>query len=159
MQRFKITKDGYQKLQKELDKLVNVERPAVIKAISEARDLGDLSENAEYESAQERKTIIDSMIATLSDRVGSADVVDISKLSKTKKTSGFGATVTIEDLDTEKKKTYTLVSEYESDLDKGLISITSPVGKALDEKRVGDEVEIRTPGGIKNYEILKVEYK
>jgi len=157
MQSFKITRAGYNKIQKELDHLIDVERPAVIKAISEARDLGDLTENAEYESAKEEQGLIESKITTLSDLLARSEVVDISKMEG--KTVDFGATVTIEDLETEKKKTYTLLSEYESDLEKGIISITSPVGKALVGKEKGDEVEIQTPGGVKDYEILKVEYK
>jgi transcription elongation factor GreA len=157
MQTFKITKKGKEKIQKELDHLIDVERPAVIKAIAEARELGDLSENAEYSSAREEQGLIESKINTLTDLIARAEVIDVSKLSG--KVVGFGATVTIEDADTEKKKTYTLLSEYESNLDKGIISITSPVGKALVGKEEGDDVEIKTPSGIKDYEILKVEYK
>jgi len=157
MQSFKITRTGYDKIQKELNHLIDVERPAVIKAISEARELGDLSENAEYSSAKEDQGLIESKITTLSDLLARAEVVDVSKLVG--KTIDFGATVTVEDLETGKQKTYTLLSEYESNLEKGIISITSPVGTALVGKEKGDEVEIQTPSGVKDYEILKVEYK
>jgi len=157
MQSFKITRAGYNRIQKELNHLIDVERPEIIKAIAEARDLGDLSENAEYHSAKEIQGLVESKINTLSDALARSEVIDISKLSG--KVVDFGATVTIEDQDTEKKKTYTLLSEFESDLDKGIISITSPVGQALVGKEKGDEVEIKTPGGVKDYEILEVEYK
>jgi transcription elongation factor GreA len=157
MQSFKITKEGYNKIQKELNHLIDVERPAVIKTIAEARDLGDLSENSEYNAAKENQGMIEAKINTLSDILARAQIVDTSKLSGN--TVDFGATVVMEDTGTNEKKKYTLLSEYESNLDKGIISITSPVGLALTGKETGDEVEIHTPNGVKSYEILKVEYK
>ncbi len=157
MQTVKITREGYNKMQKEMNHLIDIDRPVIIKAIAEARELGDLSENAEYHSAKETQGMIESKINTLSDTLARAEVIDVSKLSG--KIVNFGATVTIEDQDTEKQKTYRLLSEHESDLDKGIISITSPVGRALVGKEKGDEVEIKTPNGVKDFEILNVEYK
>lgn len=157
MQRFKITKDGYQKIKKELDKLLTVERPAISKAIGEAIELGDLSENEEYATAKDKQKVIEAMIATLSERLANADVVDIQSFAGN--TINFGATVKLLDLNTDKEIKYQLLSEFESDVNKGIIAIESIVGRALVGKKKGDEVEIKTPAAIKEYEILSVEYK
>ena len=157
MQRFKITKSGYNGLKAKLDHLLNVERPAVSKAIGEAIEMGDLSENAEYSSAKDKQVIIENSISNLTDLLSRADVVDISKLSGD--IIDFGATVSLIDEDTEKKVSYQLVSEVESDLDNGKISVESPVGKALVGKSKGDEIEIKTPSGTKFYEVINVEWK
>jgi len=156
MEKFQITKDGYQKLRSEIEKLKNVERPKIIAQIASARELGDLRENAEYHSAKDRQGFIEGQISDLEDKLNRAQVVDISKLSGDK--VKFGATVTLENLDNSKKVKYKIVSEFEADIEDGSISSLSPVARALIDKEVGDEVEIKTPGGLINYEILKIEF-
>lgn len=156
MLRFKITKDGYTKMKVELDHLINVERPTISKAIGEARDLGDLSENAEYSSAKEKQGVIENAIASLTDKLSRADIVDLSTLSGN--IVDFGATIELLDEDTEKKIIYQLVSEYESDLENRKISIESPIGTALVGKTINDTVEVHIPSGIKYYTILKIKY-
>lgn len=156
MEKFQITKTGFQKLKSELENLKNIERPNIIKAIAAARELGDLKENAEYHSARDRQGFIEAMIADFEDKVSRAEVIDISKLSGDK--IKFGATVKLENLDNGKKVSYKIVSDYEANIDDGLISSVSPVGRALLGKEIGDEVEIKTPGGIINFEILEVKF-
>ena len=156
MDKFQITKQGYEKLKAEVEKLKNVERPNIIKQIAAARELGDLKENAEYHSAKDKQGFIEAQIADLEARFLRAEIVDVSKLSGTK--VKFGATVTLENLDNGKKVTYKIVSDFEADIDEGLISSVSPVGRALINKEVGDELEISTPGGVMNYEILEVKF-
>lgn len=157
MQRFKITKNGYEELKEKLNHLLNVERPAVSKAIGEAIELGDLSENAEYSSAKDKQVVIENSIANLSDLLSRADVVDITKMSGN--VIDFGATVELVDEDTDRKVTYQLVSEVESNLENGKISMESPVGRALIGKSKNDEIEIKTPSGTKFYEVIDVEWK
>ena len=157
MQRFKITKGGYQKIKDELDNLLTVERPAISKAIGEAIELGDLSENEEYATAKDKQKVIEAMIATLSERLANADIVDIKSFAGD--TVNFGAMVKLLDLNTDKEIKYQLLSEFESDVNKGIIAIESIVGRALVGKKKGDEVEIKTPAGIKEYEVLSVDYK
>lgn len=156
MEKFQITKQGFQDLKKEVENLKNVERPKIIQQIAEARDHGDLKENAEYHSAREKQGLVEAQIADLEDKMLRSEVIDVSSLSGDKII--FGATVTLENLDDEKKVKYKIVSEYESNIDLGLISISSPVARSLINKKVGDEVEIRTPGGVVYYEILAVEF-
>lgn len=156
MSRFKITKEGYKKLKDELDFLVNVERPKISKAIGEARELGDLSENTEYSSSKEKQSVIEAMIANLNKKMSNAEIVDITKCSGD--VVDFGATVYLVDEDTDKETYYQLLSEYEADISKRIISIESPIGMALLGKEVGDSVEIKIPSGVKNYEILKIEW-
>ncbi len=156
MEKFQITTDGYKKLKAEIDNLKNVERPTIIKQIAAARELGDLKENAEYQTAKDRQGFIEAQIADLEDKFLRAEVIDIAKLSGDKII--FGATVTLENLDNEKKVTYKIVSEFEANIDEGLISSISPVARALISKQVGDDVEIKTPGGVINYEVLKIEF-
>ncbi|MDX2082555.1 MAG: transcription elongation factor GreA [Rickettsiales bacterium] len=156
MEKFQITKEGYQKLKAEIDNLKNVERPKVITAIATARELGDLRENAEYHSAKDKQGFIEAQIADLEDKFLRAEVIDISKLSGNKIT--FGATIKLENLDNGKIVTYKIVSEFEANIDDGLISSVSPVARALIGKEVGDEVEIKTPGGVSTYEILEVKF-
>jgi transcription elongation factor GreA len=127
-----------------------------VKAISEARSHGDLKENAEYHSAKDKQGFIEAQIGDLEDKFLRAEVIDISKLSGDK--VRFGATVKLEDLNSDKKVAYKIVSEFEANLDEGLISNSSPVARALIGKEVGDEVEIKTPGGIMNYEILEIKF-
>jgi transcription elongation factor GreA len=153
-----MTAGGLKNLQEELKNLKQVERHAVIKAISEAREHGDLSENAEYHAARERQGFIEGRIKELEDKVARAEVIDISKLSG--KDVKFGATVTLEDDDSGERHTYQIVGVDEADIKKGLISIISPLARALIGKSEGDSCDITTPGkGHKSYEIIEVAYK
>ena len=156
MEKFQITKEGYQKLRSEIDNLKNVERPKIITQISTARELGDLRENSEYHSAKDRQGFIEAQLADLEEKMNRAEVIDVSKLSGGK--VKFGATVTLENLDNSKKVKYKIVSEFEANIDEGLISSISPVARALIDKDAGEEVEIEAPVGIINYEILKVDF-
>ena len=156
MQKFPMTADGYARLEAELKHLKNVARPEVINAIAEAREHGDLSENAEYHAARERQSFIEGRVAELEDKVARAQVIDVSKLSG--KVVKFGATVTIVDEDTDEKMTYQLVGEDEADVKQGRIAITSPIARAIIGKTVGDSVEVMTPKGTRGYEVLKVKY-
>lgn len=152
-----MTSEGYKSLEEEIKFLKSVERPRIIKAIAEAREHGDLSENAEYHAAKEQQGLNESRVAELEDKISRAEVIDVSKLSGD--TVKFGATVTLVDEDTDEEATYQIVGEIEADVKKGRVSITSPIARALIGKSVGDSVEVNTPGGGKSYEILKVEYK
>jgi transcription elongation factor GreA len=138
MEKFQITIEGYKKLKAEIHNLKNVERPNIIKQIAAARELGDLKENAEYHSAKDKQGFIEAQIGDLEDKFLRAEVIDISKLSGDK--VRFGATVKLEDLNNDKKVTYKIVSEFEANIDEGLISNSSPVARALVGKEVGDEV-------------------
>ncbi|MBB3066833.1 MULTISPECIES: transcription elongation factor GreA [Limibacillus] len=151
-----MTASGYEQLQEELRHLRSVERPAVIKAIAAAREHGDLSENAEYHAARERQSFIEGRVAELEDKVSRAEVIDVSKLSGD--TVKFGATVTLVDEDTDEEMTYQLVGEDEADVKQGRIGITSPIARAIIGKSVGDSVEVDTPRGAKQYEILGVTW-
>ena len=156
MQRFKITAEGYENMKNELYLLVNVERPSVSKAIGEAIELGDLSENAEYTSAKEKQVLIENKIALLNERLSNADVIDLKTLVNDG-TVKFGMTVTLVDEDTEKKVKYQLVSEFESDIDKNKLSVESPLGRALLSKKVDDEIELKIGSNIKTYLIENIE--
>jgi transcription elongation factor GreA len=156
MDKFPMTAGGYVALEEELKRRQQVERPRIIQAIAEARSHGDLSENAEYHSAKEAQSLNEGRIAELEDKLSRAEVIDVSKLSGT--TVMFGATVTLVDEDTEEKKTYQIVGENEADVKSGRVSITSPTARALIGKKVGDSVEVNTPGGGKSYEILNVAF-
>ena len=151
-----MTAGGYQALDDELKRLKTVERPSVIAAISEARSHGDLSENAEYHAAKERQGWIEGRIAEIEDKISRAQVIDVSKLSGSQ--VKFGATVTVIDEDTEEEGRYQLVGEHEADVKEGRVSITSPIARAMIGKEQGDVVEVNTPGGVKAYEIVKVEW-
>ena len=155
MEKIPMTQQGHEAIEAELKQLKSVERPAIIKAIAEAREHGDLSENAEYHSAREKQSFIEGRIKDLEAVVGLADVIDTSKLSGAIK---FGATVTLVDEETDEERTYRIVGEYEADLEKGFLNIRSPIAAALIGKEEGDSVEVRTPGGVRNYEVLKIEY-
>ncbi len=152
-----MTAEGYRVLDDQLKQLKSVERPNVIAAISEAREHGDLSENAEYHAAKERQGWIEGQIAEIEDKISRAQVIDVTKLSGD--VVKFGATVTVVDEDTEEEGTYQIVGEHEADVKAGRISVSSPIARALISKEVGDVVEVNTPGGVKAYEILKVEWK
>jgi transcription elongation factor GreA len=152
-----MTVDGLEPLKAELHQLKAVERHAVIKQISEAREHGDLSENAEYHAARERQSFIEGRISELEDIISRADVIDVTKLSG--KTVRFGASVTVADVDTDEEITYQLVGPYEADLKKNKISVQSPLGRALIGKTIGDTAEVTAPGGAKGYEVLSVKFK
>ena len=151
-----MTAEGYHALDEDLKRLKTLERPAVIAAISEARQHGDLSENAEYHAAKERQGWIEGQIADIEDRMARAQVIDVSKLSGSQ--VKFGATVSVVDEDTEDESRYQIVGEHEADVKQGKISIASPIARAMIGKEMGDVVEVPTPGGTKAYEILKVEW-
>jgi len=154
MDRIPITKDGLEKLKEELIRLERVERPANIRAIEEARGHGDLSENAEYHAAKERQSFIDGRINELRVSIGKAEVIAMD--DSPSDTVVFGRTVKLRDISTEQEIQYQLLGPYESDPDKGRISVTSPLGKALIGTRVGDEIRVRTPGGVQEFEILEI---
>ncbi len=156
MEKILMTQSGFAKLDAELKHLKTVERPAIIRAISEAREHGDLSENAEYHSAKEKQSFIEGRVKELEGAISLADVIDLSKLSGSIK---FGATIELVDEDTDEEKTFQIVGEYEADIEKGLLNIKSPLARAMIGKEEGDSVEVRTPGGEKSYEILKVTYQ
>jgi len=151
-----MTAGGYTALDEELKRLKTLERPSVIAAISEARAHGDLSENAEYHAAKERQGWIEGRIAEIEDKIARAQIIDVSKLSGTQ--VKFGATVTVVDEDTEDEGRYQIVGEHEADVKQGRISLSSPLSRAMIGKEVGEVVEVNTPGGVKAYEILKVEW-
>ena len=157
MQKYPMTTAGYESLQEELRSLKSVERPAVIKAIAVAREHGDLSENAEYHAARERQSFIEGRIAEIEDKLSRAEVIDVSKLSGKK--VQFGATVTIADEETDEETTYQIVGEHEADVAEGRLSVAAPIARALIGKSVGDSVEVVTPRGQKDYEIVKVRFK
>ncbi|MEM7499514.1 MAG: transcription elongation factor GreA [Pseudomonadota bacterium] len=156
MEKVPMTKQGYAALNQELKALKNDERPAVISAIAEAREHGDLSENAEYHAARERQSFIEGRIKELEGLISRADVIDISKMSGP--TVRFGASVTLVDEDTEEEKTYQIVGESEADIENGKLNMKSPLARALIGKDEGDSVEVQTPRGGKAYEILAVKY-
>ncbi|MCC5981095.1 MAG: transcription elongation factor GreA [Oceanicaulis sp.] len=157
MQKIPMTAEGHRALDDELKHLKSVERPAVIQAISEARDHGDLSENAEYHAAKERQSWIEGRVVELEDKLARAQIIDVSRMSGEQ--VKFGATVTVVDEDTEAEATYKIVGEDEADVKSGKISVSSPIARALINKETGDVVEVNAPGGLKTYEILKVEWK
>ena len=152
-----MTADGYARLEEELKHLKGVARPEVIRAIAEAREHGDISENAEYHAARERQSFIEGRLAELEDKISRAEVIDPATLSG--KQVKFGAHVTLIDEDTEEKSVYQIVGEDEADIKAKRLAITSPLARALVGKSVGDTVEVTTPGGSKSYEISKVAFK
>ncbi|MEW6437446.1 MAG: transcription elongation factor GreA [Pseudomonadota bacterium] len=157
MEKIPMTVQGHVALSEELKHRQQVERPRIIQAIAEARSHGDLSENAEYHAAKEAQSLNEGRVAELEDKLSRAEVIDVSKLSGT--TVKFGATVTLVDEDTDEKKVYQIVGEAEADVKSGRVSITSPTARALIGKKVGDSVEVNTPGGGKSYEVLKVAFR
>jgi transcription elongation factor GreA len=157
MDKVPMTGEGYAALDEELKRLKTQERPAVIAAIGEARAHGDLSENAEYHAAKDRQGWIEGRIAEIEDKIARAQVIDVSKLNGSQ--VKFGATVTVVDEDTEEEGRYQVVGEHEADVKSGKISLSSPLSRAMMGKEVGEVVEVNTPGGVKAYEILKVEWR
>ena len=156
MEKIPITPTGNTALEAELKLLKSEERPAIIRAIAEAREHGDLSENAEYHSAREKQSFIEGRIKELEAILSLIEVIDPKSLSGSIK---FGATVTVVDEDTDEEKTWQIVGEHEANIEKGLLNVKSPIARALIRKDVGDSVEVRTPGGEKSYEVLSIEYK
>lgn len=157
MKRIPLTVTGAEKLRAELHQLKSVERPAVINAIAEARSHGDLSENAEYDAAKERQGFIESRIAEVEAKLSNAQIIDPTLLDADGRCV-FGATVELEDMDASQTMTYQIVGDDEADLKQGKISISSPIARALIGKSAGDVVEVNTPGGTREYEILDVRY-
>jgi len=155
MEKIPFTALGLEAIKAELTKLKTEERPAVIKAIADAREHGDLSENAEYHAARERQSFIEGRVAELEDVVSRAEVINASQI--TGETITFGTSVMVADEDTDEESEYAIVGPYEADLSKGLISTSSPIAKALIGKRVGDSVEVTTPRGLKSYEVLSIK--
>ena len=157
MEKVLMTKKGYENLELELKILKSEERPNIIKAIAEAREHGDLSENAEYHAAKEQQSFIEGRILELEDKLRRADVIDPQAINSDKVV--FGASITLIDTNTDKETIYQIVGIDETNVDKGMISISSPVAKSLLGKFEGDVVSVKAPGGIISYEILQIEYK
>jgi len=157
MEKVPMTAGGYARLQDELRVLKTIERPAIIQAIAEARTHGDLSENAEYHAAREKQSFIEGRIAELEDKTSRAQIIDVSKLDG--EVVKFGATVTLADEETEEESTYQIVGELEADIASGLLSVTSPLARAIIGKSVGDQVEVATPRGARDYEIVAVAFR
>lgn len=151
-----MTAGGLKNLELELKRLRNEERPAVIRAIAEAREHGDIAENAEYHAAKDKQGFIEARVKDLEGKVSLAEVIDVSELSGD--TVKFGATVTLADIDTDEKKEYQIVGADEADIRAGRLSVSSPLARALIGKQVGDEVDVSTPGGRHDYEILKIKF-
>jgi transcription elongation factor GreA len=155
MDKIPLTKAGFDKLNEELRQLKSTERPNIIKAISEAREHGDLSENAEYHAAKEKQSFIEGRVKELESIISLAEVINVSKLVGAIK---FGATVELIDEETEESKVYQIVGEYEADIENNLLNLRSPLAKALISKEEGDSVEVNTPGGRRSFEIIKIKY-
>src|SRR5437899_8491286 len=156
MNKIPMTVGGYARLQEELKRLKSVDRPAVIRAIAEARTHGDIAENPEYHAARERQSFIEGRLAVLEDKIVRAEVIDVSKLSGS--AVKFGATVTLADEETDEEQTFRIVGEDEADISNGRLSVTSPLARALIGKGKGDSVEVSTPRGNKSYEIVTVAF-
>jgi len=157
LKRMPITPNGYQKMQEELSRLLKVDRPKNIRDIAEARAHGDLSENAEYHAAKERQSFLEGRIQELKMKIALADVIDPAKITQSR--TAFGATVKVLDIDTDEEKSFFLVGPEEADAKNGKISISSPVGKALLNKEIGDVVTINAPARTMEYEILEISFE
>ena len=155
MEKIPFTPQGLETIKQELAHLKGSERQDVIRAIAEAREHGDLSENAEYHAARERQSFIEGRISELEDVTSRAEVIDAAKLTGEKVT--FGTTVSVADEDTDEESVFHIVGPYEADINRGLISTSSPIARGLIGKSVGDSAEVQTPGGIKSYEILSID--
>jgi transcription elongation factor GreA len=155
MEKIPMTRRGFDALDAELKQLKTVERPAIIRDIAEAREHGDLSENAEYHAAREKQGFIEGRIKELEGSLSLAEVIDVARLSGSIK---FGATVTLFDEDNEEEKVYQIVGETEADIESGLLNVRSPLARALIGKEPGDSIDVKTPGGSRSYEILSIRY-
>src|ERR1700761_8158373 len=156
MNKVPMTETGFGRLQEELKRLKTIDRPAVIRAIAEAREHGDLSENAEYHAARERQSFIEGRVMELEDKIARAEVIDVSKLSGG--VVKFGARVTLADEESDEEQTFQIVGEDEADISQGRLSVTSPLARALIGKGKGDSVEVATPRGAKSYEVVTVDF-
>ena len=156
MNKIPMTADGYNRLREELKRLKTVDRPAIIRAIAEARDHGDLAENAEYHSARDRQSFIEGRLAEIEDKIARAEVIDVFKLFGS--AIKFGAKVTLADEETDEEQTFQIVGEDEADISQGLLSVTSPLARALIGKQSGESVEVATPRGTKSYGIVTVAF-
>jgi transcription elongation factor GreA len=156
MNKIPMTAVGYSRLQEELRRLKTVDRPTIIRAIAEARDHGDLAENAEYHAARDRQSFIEGRLAEIEDKIARAEVIDVSKLSGS--SIKFGAKVTLADEETDEEQTFQIVGEDEADISQGRLSVTSPLARALIGKRTGESVEVATPRGAKSYEVVTVAF-
>jgi transcription elongation factor GreA len=156
MNKIPMTAVGYNRLQEELKRLKTVDRPTIIRAIAEARDHGDLSENAEYHAARDRQSFIEGRLAEIEDKIARAEVIDVSKLSGSM--IKFGAKVTLADEETDEEQTFQIVGEDEADISQGRLSVTSPLARALIGKQTGESVEVTTPRGAKSYEVVTVAF-
>lgn len=154
MERIPMTRQGYQTLKKELEHLKSVERPKVIKAIEEARSHGDLSENAEYDAAKERQAFVEGRVSDLGYKLGNAEIIDVDNLPKDR--AVFACTVVLENVETGEDVSYQLVGPEESNIEKGRISVTSPLGKAILGKKPGEEIVLNAPGGKRIYELVEI---
>ena len=155
MEKVPLTQKGFAKLDAELKRLKTVDRPEIIRAIAEAREHGDLSENAEYHAARERQSFVEGRVKELESMIARSEVIDVARLSGPIK---FGATVTLLDEDTEEEKTYQIVGEPEASIEQGLLNMMSPLARALIGKEEGDSVEVRTPGGVRSYEFRTIAF-
>ncbi len=158
MQRIPLTKRGAERLKEELKELKSVERPRIIQAIAEAREHGDLKENAEYHAAREQQGMVEARIKDIEGKLSSAEIIDVTQLDPGGKVV-FGATVDLYEEDSEQEVTYQIVGEDEADIKEGLISVNSPIARGLIGKVEGDEAVIQAPGGEKVYEIVEVRYE
>ncbi len=156
MKKIPMTDRGFSRLEEELRRLKTVDRPEIIRALAAARDMGDLSENAEYHAAKERQAYVEGRVAELEDKLSRAEVIDVSRLSGDK--VKFGATVKVADEDSDEESVYQIVGADESDIKSGLLSITSPLARALIGKSAGDSVDVATPNGSRTFEIVQVRY-
>ncbi|MCH9019730.1 MAG: transcription elongation factor GreA [Proteobacteria bacterium] len=157
MNKVPMTGRGFSRLEDELRRLKTVDRPEIIRALAAAREMGDLSENAEYHAAKERQAYVEGRILELGDKLSRAEVIDVERLSGDRVT--FGATVKLADEDTDKESVYQIVGTDESDIEAGLLSITSPLARALIGKSVGDSVDVTTPNGSRSFEIVELRYR
>jgi transcription elongation factor GreA len=158
MSRSPLTARGAAKLREELDRLKSTDRPEIIEAIAEARAHGDLKENAEYHAAREQQGFIEGRISELEDKLANADVIDVSTLAGKDKVV-FGATVDLFDLDSEDEVTYQIVGDGEASIEQGLISVSSPLARALINKQAGDVAEVDAPRGRREYEVVEIRYE
>ena len=154
--KFPMTSEGFKKLKLELEDLKNAQRPMVIKAIAEAREHGDLSENAEYHAAREKQSFIEGKIGDLESKISRAQVIDTTSLNNSRVT--FGTTIELLDLETNSNHVYKIVGVDEADIEKQLISVSAPLSKAMINKEVGDVVEVSTPNGLKEYQVKSISF-
>ncbi|MDX1692766.1 MAG: transcription elongation factor GreA [Ketobacteraceae bacterium] len=157
MNRYPMTVEGAKKLREELDRLKKVERPRVVAAIAEAREHGDLKENAEYHAAREEQGFIEGRVMEIEGKLSNSQVIDVTRIPHTGKVI-FGTTLDLLDVDTDEEITYQIVGDDEADIKKNKLSVNSPIARGLVGKMEGDEVQIETPGGVKCYEILQVKH-